>query len=253
MAERRMFAKTIIDSDSFLDMPLTTQALYFHLNMRADDDGFVNNPKKIARMIGASDDDLKLLIAKSFILIFENGVIVIKHWRLNNYIRGDRHHETVYAEEKALLSVKKNGSYSLSQTDGCQLVDTCQANGCQLVDTLATEVRLGKDRLGKDRLGKDRLGKDKCAPDDATTKHRYGEFEKVLLRDEEFNKLVNEYGLEMTNTCIDFLDSYIKEKGYKSKEHYLSIKRWVVDAVKERETKSAKVETGVNAIDWGKV
>ena len=98
MAERRMFAKTIIDSDAFLEMPLSTQSLYFHLSMRADDDGFVNNPKRIQKMIGASDDDLKLLIAKSFILIFESGVIVIKHWRINNYIRNDRYHETVYQE-----------------------------------------------------------------------------------------------------------------------------------------------------------
>ena len=95
MAERRMFAKTIIDSDEFLDMPLSAQALYFHLSMRADDDGFVNNPKKIQRMIGASDDDYKILIAKSFVLRFESGVIVIKHWRINNYIQKDRYKETV--------------------------------------------------------------------------------------------------------------------------------------------------------------
>ena len=87
MAERRMFAKTIIDSDAFLDMPLSSQALYFHLNMRADDDGFVNSPKKIQRLIGCTDDDFKLLIAKSFIIPFESGVVVIKHWRINNYIR----------------------------------------------------------------------------------------------------------------------------------------------------------------------
>lgn len=249
MAERRMFAKTIVDSDSFLDMPLSAQALYFHLNMRADDDGFVNNPKKIARMIGASDDDLKLLIMKSFILTFENGVIVIKHWRLNNYIRGDRHHDTVYEEEKSLLTVKKNGSYTFSQADGCQLVDTCQTDGCQLVGTLDTEVRLGKDRLGKVRLGKDINASDDAAE---SVKHKYGEFEKVLLKDEEFDKLVNEYGLEFVNKCIDYLDSYIKEKGYKSKEHYLSIKRWVADAVKERESKIKK-GSGNNNIDWRNV
>ena len=95
MAERRMFAKTIIDSDAFLDMPLSTQALYFHLSMRADDDGFINNPKKIQRMIGCSDDDLKLLMAKSFINAFESGIIVIKHWRLHNSICKDRCKPTV--------------------------------------------------------------------------------------------------------------------------------------------------------------
>ena len=90
MAERRMFSKTIIDSDSFLDMSLSTQALYFHLSMRADDEGFINNPKKIMRMIGASEDDLKVLIMKNFILTFESGVIVIKHWKIHNCIRKDR-------------------------------------------------------------------------------------------------------------------------------------------------------------------
>ena len=119
MAERRMFAKTIIDSDAFLDMPMSTQALYFHLSMRADDDGFINNPKRIQRMIGASDDDLKLLIAKSFIIVFESGVVVIKHWRIHNYIRGDRKKDTTYKEEMALLNIKENGAYTL---DGLQAV-----------------------------------------------------------------------------------------------------------------------------------
>lgn len=115
MAERRMFAKTIIDSDAFLDMPLSSQALYFHLSMRADDEGFVNNPKKIQRMIGASDDDMKVLLAKNFIILFESGVIVIKHWKIHNYIRGDRIAETKYQDEKALLEIKDNGAYTLSQ------------------------------------------------------------------------------------------------------------------------------------------
>lgn len=90
MAEKRMFAKTIIDSDAFLDMPMSTQALYFHLSMRADDDGFINNPKKIQRMIGSSEDDMRVLCAKSFVIPFESGVVVIKHWRINNYLRADR-------------------------------------------------------------------------------------------------------------------------------------------------------------------
>jgi hypothetical protein len=98
MAERRMFAKTIIDSDAFLDMPLSTQSLYFHLSMRADDDGFNNNPKKVQRMIGASDDDLKILIMKKFIIPFDNGIIVIKHWKIHNYIQKDRYRETIYQE-----------------------------------------------------------------------------------------------------------------------------------------------------------
>lgn len=117
MAERRMFAKTIIDSDAFLDMPLSAQALYFHLSMRADDDGFINNPKKIQRMIGSSDDDLKLLVLKRFIIPFESGIVVIKHWKIHNYIRGDRKKDTVYPEEMSLLCEKENGAYSLKSEE----------------------------------------------------------------------------------------------------------------------------------------
>lgn len=117
MAERRMFAKTIIDSDAFLDMPLSAQALYFHLSMRADDDGFLNNPKRVIRTIGGNDDDFKLLIAKKFIIIFESGVIVIKHWKMHNYIRGDRKKDTNYPEEMSLLSIKENGAYTLLDKD----------------------------------------------------------------------------------------------------------------------------------------
>ena len=112
MADRRMFSKKIIDSDAFLDMPLTTQALYFHLSMRADDDGFVSNAKRIKTMIGASDDDLKLLIAKRFVLTFESGVVVIKHWRIHNYIQNDRYTPTTYVEEKATLSLDAKNAYT---------------------------------------------------------------------------------------------------------------------------------------------
>ena len=111
MAERRMFAKALIDSDAFLDMPLSTQALYFHLAMRADDEGFVNNPKKIQKMIGASDDDVRILIMKRYILTFESGIIVIKHWKIHNYIQNDRFKPTSYIEEKSMLVLDEKKSY----------------------------------------------------------------------------------------------------------------------------------------------
>lgn len=114
MANKRMFTMKIVDSDAFLDMPLSAQCLYFHLNMRADDDGFIGNPKRIMKIVGAADDDLKLLIAKSFLLTFENGVIVIKHWRMHNTLSKRRYHETQYIDEKSSLLLKKNGSYSLT-------------------------------------------------------------------------------------------------------------------------------------------
>ncbi len=155
-----MFAKTIIDSDAFLDMPLSTQVLYFHLSMRADDDGFINNPKKIQRMIRCNDDDLKLLIAKRFLINFESGVVVIKHWKIHNYIQTDRYKETMYKEEKALLSVKSNKSYTIDVPTG---EDSCIQNGY----SLETQVRLGKDRL-EIELGKDSnsISKDILVPKD---------------------------------------------------------------------------------------
>ena len=112
----------IVDTDAFLDMPLSTQCLYFHLNMRADDDGFIGNPKRIEKIIGAYDDDLKLLIAKRFVILFDDGVIVIKHWRMHNTLSRDRYIETSYTDEKKKLLLKDNGSYSL--TNGNSIDDT---------------------------------------------------------------------------------------------------------------------------------
>ncbi len=137
MAERRMFAKTIVLSDAFLDMPLSARCLYFTLGMFADDDGFVNSPKAIMRQAGCSEDDMKVLLSKKFLLAFENGVIVIKHWRINNYLRNDRYVPTKYGEEKAQLGTDENGAYTMSKPVGIP------SNGIP---------RLGKDRLCKDRL-----------------------------------------------------------------------------------------------------
>ena len=145
MAERRMFAKTIIDSDAFLDMPITSQLLYFHLSMRADDDGFVNKPKSIMRMIGCKDDDLFILFGKKFLIPFESGVVVIKHWKIHNYIAKDRYTETKYKEEKATLKLDENNAYT-------QAVDELYTTCIQDVDDPSTQVRLGKVREGKDNI-----------------------------------------------------------------------------------------------------
>lgn len=108
MAQKRMFNNLVIASDDFLEMPDSSQNLYFHLSMQADDDGFVDNWKSIMRMTGKKEDDLKILIAKSFIIPFETGIIVIRHWRLNNYIQKDRYKETIHKEEKQLLKIEDN-------------------------------------------------------------------------------------------------------------------------------------------------
>lgn len=134
-----MFAKTIIDSDAFLDMPVTARLLYYDLSMRADDDGFVNSPKKIMRMVGASQDDLMILAARKFIIPFDSGVVVIKHWRIHNYIRKDTYRETPYTEEKSMLEQDKSGAYFLS-------VDEPWTSRGRAVDTGKDIDRLGKDK-----------------------------------------------------------------------------------------------------------
>lgn len=149
MAERRMFAKTIVTSDAFLDMPPTARCLYFTLAMFADDDGFVNNPKSIMRQVGSTTDDMNILIAKKFVIAFESGVIVIKHWRIHNYIQSDRYHETKYKEEMATLSVDENKAYT--QLDAGCIHD---------VSKVDTEVRLGKDRLVKGSIDKSILSEE---------------------------------------------------------------------------------------------
>ena len=146
MAERRMFTKRITESDAFLDMPSSTQMLYFHFSMNADDDGFVNNPKKIQKMCGASDDDFKLLIVKSFIILFDSGIIVIKHWKMHNYIQADRYRPTDYVEEKSMLGIKSNKAYTL---DVSKMDTECIHNGY-----------IGKDSIGKVSIDKNSIDKD---------------------------------------------------------------------------------------------
>lgn len=145
MAERRMFAKSIVLSDAFLDMPATAKCLYFTFGMLADDDGFVGNPKAIMRQIGAREDDFMILAMKRFILKFPSGVIVIKHWKMNNIVRGDRYHSTVYTEEKDTLVLNDNGSYT--EKDG--------ETDIRYTDNGETGIRETEERLGKVRIGKD--------------------------------------------------------------------------------------------------
>ena len=140
-----MFAKSIVTSDAFLDLPMSARCLYFTLGTLADDDGFVNNPKSIMRQVGATGDDMNILIAKRFLIIFESGVIVIKHWRIHNYIRSDRYKETNYKDEKAQLLLDENGTYSKTTEIPTQN-PVGIPSGNQVGDKRETQVRLGKDR-----------------------------------------------------------------------------------------------------------
>ena len=221
MAEKRMFTQKIIDSDAFLDMPLSTQALYFHLNMRADDDGFINNPKKISRYIGTSDDDLKLLIAKRFVLCFENGVIVIKHWRMHNTLRKDRYNPTTYQEQYALLEVKSNNAYT-EKTDGNHLATTWQPNG----NHLATQYSIGEYSKEEESIEEDMPVNDghKSPKSTKQVKHKHGEYANVLLTNDELDKLKAEY--PDWQERIERLSSYVASTGKRYKSHYATIRNW---------------------------
>ena len=150
MAEKRMFSKAIIDSDAFLDMPQSTQLLYFHLSMRADDDGFVNNPKRIMVNTGCRDDDMNVLIAKNFVIQFGSGVIVIRHWRINNVLRSDRYTETQYKAEKATLSLDENKAYFVAENVGIPTGNQLATTGCHREE----ENRVDKSSIDKSSIGK---------------------------------------------------------------------------------------------------
>ena len=269
MAERRMFAKTIVDSDMFIDMPMSARLLYYDLAMRADDDGFVNSPKKIMKFVGASMDDMNVLIAKQFIIPFESGVVVIKHWKIHNYIQKDRYKATSYQAEKESLTLK-NGTY---YTDDLPDVSNLDTECIQDVYSLDTQDRLGKDRLGKDRLelGKNRVrdrdrDRDRQelesahAPENLPleiaenknnknnendfnnsdnkkpTRHKYGTYKNVLLTDEDMEKLKSEFPDDWQNR-IERLSEYIASSGKTYKNHLATIRVW---AKKDKEREALK-------------
>ena len=234
MAEKRMFTQKIIDSDAFLDMPLSTQSLYFHLNMRADDDGFINNPKRIQRTIGASEDDLKLLIAKRFVICFENGVIVIKHWRMHNTLRKDRYNPTQYQEQFALLDVKDNNAYT--ERDVNQLATTCQPNG----NHTAPQYSIDKNSIDKRSVVEISISESDDSepptkPSKKPVKHKYGEYSNVLLTDDELEKLRDEF--PDWEERIERLSSYVASTGKSYKSHYATIRNW---AKKDQTAKPVK-------------
>lgn len=215
MAQRRMFSLQIVDTDAFLDMPASSQLLYFHLSMRADDDGFVGNHKKVLRMIGGNEDDLKVLLTKRFLLAFESGVVVIKHWKIHNYIQSDRYHETKYVDEKNRLITKENGAYTECIQD---------------VSKVDTKVRLGKVRL---ELGKVREEK------------TFGEFGNVVLSEDEYTKLISALGEEITNGLIAELSGYMASTGKKYKSHYATLQNWARRKIQEHNKSITKKGKGI--------
>lgn len=173
MAQRRMFSLQVVDTDAFLEMPLSAQALYFHLGMRADDDGFISNARRIVRLISASEDDMRILLAKRFLLSFDSGIFVIKHWKISNYIQKDRYRPTLYKEEKSRLYLKSDGAYTDHYVDGaksCAAPVTPSLPDGDGMDTGCIH-RLGEDRTGEVRLGEVSLGEvNKYLCDDGDTR-----------------------------------------------------------------------------------
>ena len=206
MAQRRMMSLKVIDTDDFLDMPMSSQFLYFNLAMRADDDGFIANAKRIMRMVGCNDDDLKVLFAKMFVIPFESGVCVIKHWRIHNFIRKDRYTETIHQAEKNKLEIT-DGKYGKKED--------VIPNG----NLLDTQVRLGKVRLGK--VNNKRKIKEKEIPDSV-----------CLEISEKYN-----IGIDYVKAKREELELYCGSTGKRYSDYKLALMSWV-----RRDISSGKVK-----------
>ena len=208
MADKRMISKTIIDSDIFLDMPSSSQLLYFHLNLRADDEGFIDSPKKVMRIVGSNQNDLDILLAKRYLLKFPSGVMVVKHWKLHNTIRKDRMKETIYTEEKNMLLEKDNGTYTDNETMIKPFVS-------QLVDKVSPSI----DKIRVDKSSIDKVIKE--------PKQSFHDFDLVLLTNKEYESCITNYGEKQTIKALDKLNSFIGSSGKKYKSHFHTLGTWV--------------------------
>ena len=216
MARKRMFSLDVVDTDIFLAMPVSARLLYYDLGMRADDDGFINSPKKIMKMIGASEDDINILILRKFIIPFDNGVVVLKHWRIHNYIRKDTYNETPYKEQKKLLEIDDNKSYKLKDIFNKQTVDepstdsgrelleknpeyVINTESQRVVDEPSTQVRLGKVSIDNNKEEK----KGKTNFDTILSESGFNEITKDRLKDfirmrKAIKKPLTDRALELT-------------------------------------------------------
>lgn len=206
MAERRMLTKKVTDDDNFMSLSSSAQALYLHLSMSADDDGFCNQVSISMFKAHASIQDLQALLEKRYIYQFDNGVIVIKHWRMANALRKDRYTPTAFQEELAQLDLKDNGSY------------TWLPSGCQVVATCLPQVSIGKDNLKEESINKEKNNKKEV-------RHKFGEYHNVLLSDEDLEKLKTEFPTDWV-ARIENLSSYIEFTGKKYKNHLATIRNW---------------------------
>ena len=223
MALKRMFSKLVISTDDFVDMPANSKVLYFYLMSEADDDGFVSNPRSIMRVIGASNDDMKILIAKQYVISFDSGLIVIKHWKIHNTIRKDTYKPTQHRLEKAMLSLE-DGVYTTNPRN-------------ETVTVTLQNRTIDKNRLDKTRLDKNRLGDTDTAvsdnPPPKKVRHKYGEYQNVLLTDEDMQKLQAEFPSDWQER-IERLSEYMASKGASYKNHLATIRAWARKEVKAK-------------------
>lgn len=245
MADRRMFHKNIVESDSFLDMPTSAQALYFHINMYADDDGFVNGPRRIARIVGACDTDLQMLISKRFLLAFDNGVVVVKHWRVANSLKNDRAKMPQYPELAAQIYIKDNRSYTDNPAEGgASLLEYKQQYLAlkRIPGGFQGEVSKTEDITEPKIVDVDAGGfppvvgnsTDLSTGESPTTttaqrlRVMHGALGKgvLCLTDSQIDVLLEKMGLDMFDYYVDKLSSFIIQKGAKVKNHYATILKW---------------------------
>lgn len=225
MAEKRMFTKKIIDSDAFIKLPSAAQALYFHLNQGADDDGFNNQIQLAILKAHATEEDLKRLMDKNFVIYFEVGVVVIKHWRMHNTLRKDRYTPTNYCEEFKLLDIKDNGAYSL---------------GCQVVAKRLPQSSVEKNSLDKIRLEKSNVCGENSATYDTTNEEKPDNLKKVRLSSEQVEDLKKRMGSDNYNWYVDKLAKFILEKRANVKSCYETILKWYEEDSQASKKKAEK-------------
>ena len=244
MAQKRMFNISITDTDKFLDMPATSQNLYFHLNMHADDDGFVDSPKRIMRNVSASQDDMNILLSKQFIFVFESGVLVIRDWKIHNIIRKDTYKPTLYEEEKNLLEVAKTGAYQFRNEHVTETRET------------VAQIRLDKNRLDKNRIDEVREEKSNSSSNSQNLKYFFEKWQEITgnfpssFELEDIPKLHQEDGFsielmltalkEAANSTSNFNFNYFKSILMRYKRQGLLTPEMVAGAEKQRQEAKSK-------------
>lgn len=246
MAERRMMAKSIIETDMFLDMPTSCQCLYFHLLLRADDDGFISNPKSIVRTLSASADDLKLLIAKQYLIGFESGVVVIKDWKIHNYIRNDRY-KASSVPERELLNIRKDKAYTLKEDDGIPMINCGIPTDNQMDTNGIPTVSIGKVRLGKASIGKVRLDIEGECEKPHSPKRKT--FTKPTIDE------IQDYCIERNNNvnAEQFFDHY-ESNGWKvgknsMKDWKAAVRTWERSEYRKPNSKKNSKEDAINVVN----